>query len=78
MGAFAPTNGSTYISAGRPDSNGIPNANTMFSGSGIPMATLPTMPDVSGSRIMLGTSQLEWPTPKNIVFAFGISLLYGL
>ena len=41
---------STYISACRPDSNKIPNGNTMFFGSGIPMVPLRTMSDVSGNR----------------------------
>ena len=42
--------GSTYISACRPDSNEIPNGNTMFFGSGIHMVPLRTMSDVSGNR----------------------------
>ena len=58
--------GSIYISACRPDSNEIPIANTMFSGSGISMATFPIMFDVSGSRSSLGKSQLEWSTPKTL------------
>ena len=58
--------GSTYSSACRPDSIEIPNTNAKFSVSGIPMATLLTMPDVSRSRTLLRISQLVWPTLKTL------------
>ena len=73
--------GSTFISANCvPDSNEIPNANTMFSGSGIPKATLITKPDVSGSLTLLGISQLEWPTPKTwfLHLEFRCYMVYNL